>query len=142
MAATNRPWDLDPALIRAGRFDAIVHVPLPPMAARKDILRIHCNEMCLSDDVDLGVLAAETHLFSGAELRSICIEAVSNAKRRSSECVCTSDFRKVLSETYPAMSEVVNARYLAWNSSDNEVSTSLCDESPLDLVEQRHIRCN
>lgn len=116
LAATNRPWDLDPALIRAGRFDVKVHVPLPATAARKEILRLHCDGFCLSEDVDFDALAASTHLFSGAELHSICVEAALLSEAHCQGCVMMSHFKEMVRSTCPAMSESLAMRYKHWNS--------------------------
>ena len=75
VAATNRPDLVDPALLRPGRFDALLYVGLPDLEGRLQILRIHTRAMPLADDVDLDGLAARTPNFSGAELAALCREA-------------------------------------------------------------------
>lgn len=90
LAATNRADVLDKALIRPGRFDRQIKVPLPDGEERVEILRIHTRGKPLSDDVDLGVLAQQTSTFSGADLMNLANEAALQAIRRSTR-VPTSD---------------------------------------------------
>jgi proteasome regulatory subunit len=92
IAATNRIDLLDPALLRPGRFDRIIEVPLPDKRGRLEILRIHTRRMKLDSDVDLEVIAAMTEGFSGAELKAVVTEAGYNAIRRGARKVSMSDF--------------------------------------------------
>ncbi len=75
MAATNRPDVLDPALLRAGRFDRQVTADLPTLRDRQQILQIHARKRPLADDVDLAAVARRTTGFSGAELANLLNEA-------------------------------------------------------------------
>jgi len=75
MAATNRPNSIDPALRRFGRFDREVDIGIPDAVGRLEILRIHTKNMRLADDLNLEVVAAETHGHVGADLAAICSEA-------------------------------------------------------------------
>ncbi|MBX3364642.1 MAG: ATP-dependent zinc metalloprotease FtsH [Phycisphaeraceae bacterium] len=75
IAATNRPDVLDPALIRPGRFDRQINVPLPDVKGRLEILRVHAKKVKLGSDVDLERLAKLTPMFSGADLAAIINEA-------------------------------------------------------------------
>jgi len=75
IAATNRPDILDPALMRPGRFDRQVHVGLPDVKAREEILRIHVRKKPLADDVDLAVVAKRTPGFTPADLENAMNEA-------------------------------------------------------------------
>jgi len=77
LAATNRIDMLDPALLRAGRFDKLLYVPLPDRAARLQILQIHTRGKPLKEDVDLGRIADMTEGFSGADLAAVVNTAVS-----------------------------------------------------------------
>src|SRR5262249_11147454 len=81
LAATNRPEALDPALLRPGRFDRQVTVPLPNQAERAAILRVHARGKTLADDVDLDIVARATPGFSGADLANLLNEAAINAVR-------------------------------------------------------------
>jgi cell division protease FtsH len=92
MAATNRPDILDPALLRPGRFDRSVVVPLPDLAERKPILQVHCKDKRMSADVDLDVLARGTPGMSGADLSNLVNEAALHAVRRGSEWIHMTDF--------------------------------------------------
>lgn len=75
VAATNRPDMIDKALLRPGRIDRIVYVPLPDKNAREEIFKIHLNDTPLGDDVVMGDLAENTEMFSGAEITALCREA-------------------------------------------------------------------
>jgi transitional endoplasmic reticulum ATPase len=79
LAATNRREALDPALLRPGRFEQHIEVPLPDEAARRAILAVHTREKPLADDVDLDALAERTAGFSGADLEALCREAAVRA---------------------------------------------------------------
>ncbi|MFF3513087.1 ATP-dependent zinc metalloprotease FtsH [Streptomyces sp. NPDC002573] len=81
LAATNRPEALDPALLRPGRFDRQVTVPLPNQAERAAILRVHARGKTLAPDVDLDIVARATPGFSGADLANLVNEGAINAVR-------------------------------------------------------------
>ena len=87
IAATNRPDILDPALLRPGRFDRQVHVDLPTLKGREDILRIHAAKVKLAPDVDLLRLARGTSGHSGADLANIINEAALLAARRNLDAI-------------------------------------------------------
>lgn len=95
MAATNRVDMLDPALLRPGRFDRVLMVPLPDTAARHEILKIHSKKMQLRG-VPLDKLAAETENTTGAELEAICREAGMMAVRRESDAITWPDFEQAM----------------------------------------------
>jgi len=92
MAATNRIDMLDPALLRPGRFDRIIEVPLPDAGARHEILKIHTAKMALAGDVDLSGLSELTENTTGAELQAISREAGMMAIRRDADAVEQEDF--------------------------------------------------
>jgi cell division protease FtsH len=92
LAATNRPDVLDPALLRAGRFDRRVTVPAPDRSGRKQILEVHTRSIPLADDVDLGSLASSTPGMVGADLANLANEAALLAARRGHDKVQMSDF--------------------------------------------------
>jgi cell division protease FtsH len=96
MAATNRPEILDPALLRAGRFDRHVLVDRPNIKDREDILRIHCRGVKLSKDVDLKVLAARTPGFVGADLANMVNEAALLAARKNKSEAEMTDFEAAI----------------------------------------------
>jgi len=92
MAATNRIDMLDPALLRPGRFDRIIEIPLPDAEARIEILKIHSSKMTLSRNVDLPVVAELAGKTTGADLQAICREAGMMAIRRNADAVGQEDF--------------------------------------------------
>jgi cell division protease FtsH len=92
IAATNRPDVLDPALLRAGRFDRRVVVPRPDVKGREGILRVHTRRVPLSDDVDLALLARGTPGFAGADLENLVNEGALLAARQGKERVDMADF--------------------------------------------------
>ena len=96
MAATNRPEVLDPALMRAGRFDRQVLVDKPDVRGREAILRIHVRAVKLSDDVNLAIIAARTAGFAGADLSNLVNEAALLAARRDKDKVDRSDFDEAI----------------------------------------------
>ena len=92
IAATNRPDVLDPAILRPGRFDRIVYVPMPGIEARGKILEIHCERMTLAEDIDFKKLAKITEGLSGADLKAIATEAGMFAIRKNKELIEMEDF--------------------------------------------------
>ncbi|MDX1401418.1 MAG: ATP-dependent zinc metalloprotease FtsH, partial [Kiloniellales bacterium] len=92
LAATNRPDVLDPALLRPGRFDRHVTLELPDRDARRAILQVHCRKVPLASDVDLGVVAAATPGFSGADLKNLVNEAAMAAAREGALKVTAAHF--------------------------------------------------
>jgi transitional endoplasmic reticulum ATPase len=82
IGATNRPDIIDPALLRPGRFDKLLYVPIPDLDSRKEIFRIHLNEKPLSADISVEDLAARTEGFSGADIQAVAETATMNAIRR------------------------------------------------------------
>ena len=92
MAATNRPDILDPALLRPGRFDRQIVVPLPDLEERLPILQVHCKDKRMGPDVDLQVVARGTPGMSGADLANLVNEAALHAVRRGSQQVEMRDF--------------------------------------------------
>lgn len=91
MAATNRPETLDPALLRAGRFDRQVVVDRPDVRGREAILAVHALKIKLGPDVDLKVVAQRTPGFSGADLANALNEAALLAARRDAESIAMED---------------------------------------------------
>src|ERR1700728_3272237 len=96
LAATNRPDVLDPALLRAGRFDRRVSVQPPDRAGRRAILNVHTKGMPLAPSVDLDALAATTPGMVGADLANLANEAALLAARRDHDKVEMSDFTDAL----------------------------------------------
>ncbi len=96
LAATNRPEVLDPALLRAGRFDRRVVVDRPDRQGREAILQVHARTVHLSDDVQLSKLAARTPGFAGADLANLVNEAALLAARKNREAVMMADFNEAI----------------------------------------------
>jgi cell division protease FtsH len=94
IAATNRPDVLDPALLRPGRFDRQVVVPLPDVRGREQILRVHMRRVPLSDDVKPGLIARGTPGFSGADLANLVNEAALFAARANRRIVGMEEFER------------------------------------------------
>lgn len=95
IAATNRPDILDEALVRPGRFDRIIEIPMPNDEAREKIFSIHTRRMNISN-VDLKYLAKLTQGMSGADIKAICTEAGMNAIRESRDYVILQDFVRAI----------------------------------------------
>ncbi len=92
LAATNRPEVLDPALLRPGRFDRQITIPLPTLDERAAILAVHCRGKQLAPDVDLTIVARGTPGFSGADLANLANEAAIFAVRDNREIISAADF--------------------------------------------------
>lgn len=85
LAATNRQDMLDPAVLRPGRFDQVVEIPLPDEKERKEIFKVHLRNKPVTEEIDLKKLTARTEGFSGAEISGICRKAAMMAIRRAIE---------------------------------------------------------
>ncbi|MGB5682894.1 MAG: ATP-dependent zinc metalloprotease FtsH, partial [Polyangiales bacterium] len=96
LAATNRPEILDPALLRAGRFDRQVLVDRPDRSGRTQILKVHAREIALAPDLELEAVAALTPGFTGADLANLINEAAIVATRRDAEAVTLEDFTQAI----------------------------------------------
>ena len=92
ISATNRPDVLDPALLRPGRFDRQVVVPLPDIRGREAILKVHSKKTPLEKDIDLAVISRGTPGFSGADLANLVNEAALLAARRNADALAQEDF--------------------------------------------------
>ena len=113
LGATNRPEILDPALLRAGRFDRQVLVDRPDRSGREQILRVHSRKAKLAADVDLAQVAAMTTGFSGADLANLVNEAALLATRRKAEEVRLDDFTQAIERMVAGLEKrnrVLNAR--------------------------------
>ena len=113
LAATNRPEILDPALLRAGRFDRQVLVDRPDKPGRAQILRVHVRKVKLAPDVDLGQVAALTTGFSGADLANLVNEAALAATRRKGDLITLADFTQAIERIVAGLEKknrVLNAK--------------------------------
>lgn len=96
IGATNRKDILDPAIIRPGRLDRLLYIPLPKDEARIEILKIHTKKMTISSDTDLLNVSSMMEDFSGAEIKAVCTEAGYFAIREDRTKVCKKDFLKAI----------------------------------------------
>ncbi|HDJ26389.1 MAG TPA: ATP-binding protein [Candidatus Bathyarchaeota archaeon] len=124
IGATNRPWDLDPAIIR--RFERRVYVPLPDEEARKEIFEIHLRGVELAEDVDLSELARLTIGYTGSDIKMVCREAAMEPLRELMEKeevpegdlsvrpICKADFVKALRAVKPVVKPTEVRRYMEW----------------------------
>ena len=109
LAATNRPESLDPALLRPGRFDRQVEIPLPNLRERAAILVVHAREKKLGPDVDLERVARGTPGFSGADLANLVNEAAIVAVRADRDTLAASDFDEARDRVLLGRRESTNA---------------------------------
>ncbi|MDY0162597.1 ATP-dependent zinc metalloprotease FtsH [Desulfobotulus sp.] len=108
IAATNRPDVLDPALLRPGRFDRQVVVPLPDIAGREAILRVHMKRSPIAKDVNVKVLAKGTPGFSGADLENMVNEAALIAAKRNKDFLDMKDFEDAKDKVYMGLERKSN----------------------------------
>ena len=92
LAATNRADILDKALMRAGRFDRQIHVELPDLKEREEIIQVHLRGLKLAEDFDVEFLAKHTPGFSGADIANVCNEAALTAARHNKKAIDKQDF--------------------------------------------------
>ena len=113
IGATNRPTLVDPALLRPGRFDELIYVPVPDEAGRRRILGIHTGKMPLGDDVDLDYLARETQRFTGADLEDLVRRAGLVALRQSLgiDKVTQAHFEAALKDTRASVTPEMEREY-------------------------------
>src|SRR5438093_3824707 len=113
IAATNRPEILDPALLRAGRFDRQVLVDRPDKLGRVEILKVHVKKVSLAPDADLEKIAALTPGFTGADLANLVNEATLFATRRGADAVALADFTAAVGRIVAGLgkkSRILNAK--------------------------------
>lgn len=105
VGATNRPDIIDPALIRPGRFDELILVPIPDEEARKEIFKVHTKKMVLAEDVDIVNLVALTDKYTGADIADICKKAGRYALREDlhAKNIRQRHFLKAISESGPSV---------------------------------------
>ncbi len=125
IATTNRPDLIDTALLRPGRLDRHVHVPVPDEEARKKIFEVHTRDKPLADDIDLASLASKTEGYVGADIEAVCREASMAASREFINSVSPEEvaesvgnvrvtnehFEQALSEVNPSVTEETRERY-------------------------------
>ncbi|MBU90120.1 proteasome-activating nucleotidase [Candidatus Woesearchaeota archaeon] len=96
IGATNRKDILDPAVVRPGRLDRLIHIPLPKNDGRLDILKIHSKNMTLGKDIDLNNISAIMEDLCGAEIKAVCTEAGYFAIRENRTSITRKDFLKAI----------------------------------------------
>ncbi|MCS7227907.1 MAG: ATP-dependent zinc metalloprotease FtsH [Endomicrobia bacterium] len=96
IGATNRPDVLDPALLRPGRFDRHIVVPVPDIKGREEILKVHTRKVKLADNVNLSIIAQRTPGFVGADIANLVNEAALLAARKNKDAVDMSDFDEAI----------------------------------------------
>ncbi|MCI4357780.1 MAG: proteasome-activating nucleotidase [Thermoplasmata archaeon] len=96
VAATNRPDILDEALLRPGRFDRIIEIPLPTFPGRVEIFKIHTRGMAIKETIDLDALASKCEGATGADIRAVCTEAGMWAIREERDHVTLVDFERAI----------------------------------------------
>ena len=119
MGATNVPWQLDPAILRPGRFDEKVYIPLPDLPARRKMLDIYLGKRPVAPDLDLDALAARLDRYSGAEIKYVCDRAATVPFLRSVASGQEGDITAeiiddVLHDTPPSVTPEVLNRFEAW----------------------------
>ena len=108
IAATNRIDILDPALLRPGRFDRIIEVPLPDFKARVEIFNIYLRRMRVSKDIDVNVLAYLSDGFSGADIKNVCVEAGYIAIRENRNIITMEDLIEAINKIKNKRKKVEN----------------------------------
>lgn len=112
LATTNRVDVLDPAILRPGRFDKLIEIPLPDLRGRYEILKIHTRRMPLAEDVDLLEIARIIEGATGADIKAICTEAAMKVIRDGRDVVTAKDFAY-------AIDKVMRKRYRGYTTSIN-----------------------
>ncbi len=128
IAATNRPDVLDPALLRPGRFDRQVTVPLPDVMGREKILKVHVRKVPIAPDIDVRVIARGTPGFSGADLANLVNEAALLAARRSMRLVTAQEFDDARDKI------LMGPERRSWMMSDDEKKNTAYHEAGHALV--------
>jgi transitional endoplasmic reticulum ATPase len=124
MGATNEPWSLDSAMLRPGRLDAKIYIPLPDATARFRLFEIYLGKRPLADDVDLAKLAEATAGYSGADIKAICersatrpfLESVEGAAPRN---IGMADIAAVLDATPPSVNTKDVQKFEQWAQTEN-----------------------
>ncbi len=116
MGATNRPWDMDEAALRTGRFGEMIYVGLPDAAAREQILHFHLDGIPMASDIDLPALAARLDGFSGADIAGVCIKATDfpfqRQIRSGADTILTKeDLDRAAAEVVPSVTQAMLERY-------------------------------
>lgn len=123
MGATNVPWQLDPAILRPGRFDEKVYIPLPDPAARRKMIELYLGKRPVAPDLDFGSLAQRLNGFSGADIKYICDRAATipfleSVATGNEQPITQQILDQVLKETPPSVTNEMLGRYEDWGRID------------------------
>ena len=119
LGATNEPWSLDPAMLRPGRLDAKIYVPLPDATARFKLFEIYLGKRPLADDVDFAKLVEATAGYSGADIKAIAersasrpfLESINGGEPRN---ITMADVLAVIEKTPPSVNRRDVAKFEQW----------------------------
>ena len=133
LAATNQPWVLDSALIRPGRFDELIYVPLPDETTRREIFQLRLNKVTHDESVDVDWLAKNADGCSGAEITEICRKVSLVALRELKKAdlplkevvICQRHFEKVLETQENGVSAETVTRFKEWSRGRAGLQTNL-----------------
>jgi cell division protease FtsH len=127
LAATNKPEDLDPALVRPGRFDRRITVPLPDEKGREAILKVHTRDKTLDEAILLNVIARSTRYFSGADLANLVNEATIIAtKREGATSITSADFEEAMDKVrMGAKSSITLSKEEEWKTAIHEAGHAI-----------------
>src|SRR4051812_12275209 len=119
MGATNVPWQLDPAILRPGRFDEKVYIPLPDLAGRRAMLEMYLAKRPVAEDIDVDALAARLEGYSGADIKYLCDRAATipflqSVASGQEEQITQKILRDVLRETPRSVTHEMLGRYGDW----------------------------
>jgi transitional endoplasmic reticulum ATPase len=119
MGATNVPWQLDPAILRPGRFDENVYIPLPDLAGRRAMLEMYLAKRPVADDIDVDAMASRLEGYSGADIKYLCDRAATIPFLRSVASgeegqITDAIFDDVLRDTPPSVTDDVLKRFEEW----------------------------
>jgi SpoVK/Ycf46/Vps4 family AAA+-type ATPase len=132
MGATNSPWTVDPAFRRPGRFDKVLFVPPPDLAARRAILQLHCRNKPL-EEINFDQLAQQTRRFSGADIAALCESATEIALR---ETLKTGQLRQLRTDDFLKALKTVRATTDEWLSTAKNYVTYSNQSGLYDAVAQ------
>ena len=144
IAATNRPDIIDPAMLRPGRLDKLLYVPLPSKDDRFSILKTVCKKLPMGSDIQLRLIAFSEHCdgFSGADLSSLVREAQLSALKTAMDnnvddtaeiLICHKDFMTALSKVFPSVSKKDEAIYARLETGLRKTRSHITD-SPMEPV--------
>jgi transitional endoplasmic reticulum ATPase len=136
IGATNRPWLVDPALLRPGRFDELIYVGAPTEEGRRHILGIHTREMPLASDVDLTAIAGQTDRYTGADLEDVTRRAGLIAIRKrgpEAENVTAQDFKDALEDSRATVTVQMEEEYLRMRG---ELKKRAMDVRPIGFIHE------